>query len=536
MRASGRRMAGGTADRESERMTRHGLTGRCGSWARAVRRTVEVPLLSARKACRGPSPCGPVRRRVRSVVHALGACCFVGALLPAAAWAEDDVLVNIRGPLVGRVGEKVSFDVELVNRSGRNLEKLRVIDYFDAGFRHEASASPIEQKGTIDLAVGTARRVTLEFILAEVGRQCHRVEILDTSQRFVGGATECVQVSAATPSVTAQPPAVPPTAAPSAPPSVVAPAPVAAPAAVAPPAVPPTAPPAVTVPAPAAALAPPPAATPPPSTATAPPLASASTSTAPLVPPAAPAVALDLTGPAEVLSGGVAAFVATVRNTGNGPSTASVLEFSWEDGFVPLEASDGYRLGPSKVSWTLPAVEPGAKLERQINLRAEAPADAFSDSPPVRSCIRSELTGLGGVVVGDLECVQIRSTRSRPRRRSPAEAGLRLSLADLDDPVVLGDATTLVCSVMNDGDAPSGPLNIVVDLPPGARLVGDARVRVDDGRVFLDAVEVPAGGRRSFEIAYTLAAAGRGTARATLSGDTLDGRLDRSCETEFLGR
>ncbi len=535
MRASGRRMAGGTADRESERMTRHGLTGRCGSWARAVRRTVEVPLLSARKACRGPSPCGPVRRRVRSVVHALGACCFVGALLPAAAWAEDDVLVNIRGPLVGRVGEKVSFDVELVNRSGRNLEKLRVIDYFDAGFRHEASASPIEQKGTIDLAVGTARRVTLEFILAEVGRQCHRVEILDTSQRFVGGATECVQVSAATPSVTAQPPAVPPTAAPSAPPSVVAPAPVAAPATVAPPTVPSTAPPAVTVPAPAAALTPPPAATPP-STATAPPLASASTSTAPLVPPAAPAVALDLTGPVEVLSGGVAAFVATVRNTGNGPSTASVLEFSWEDGFVPLEASDGYRLGPSKVSWTLPAVEPGAKLERQINLRAEAPADAFSDSPPVRSCIRSELTGLGGVVVGDLECVQIRSTRSRPRRRSPAEAGLRLSLADLDDPVVLGDATTLVCSVMNDGDAPSGPLNIVVDLPPGARLVGDARVRVDDGRVFLDAVEVPAGGRRSFEIAYTLAAAGRGTARATLSGDTLDGRLDRSCETEFLGR
>lgn len=515
-------------------MTRHGVTGRCGSGEHTAWWTVAAAWLSAGSAGGGPSARGPARRRTRSAVHAVAACCLASLLLPAAARAEDDVLVNIRGPLVGRVGEKVSFDVELVNRSGRALEKLRVIDYFDAGFRHEASASPIEQKGTIDLAVGTARRVTLEFILAEVGRQCHRVEILDTSQRFVGGATECVQVSAAAPSVVAQPPAaVPPTAAPPASPST------AAPAAVAQPVVPPTAPPAVTVPAPAAAVASPPVATPAPSTAPvaiAPPMASASTSTAPLVPPAAPAVALDLTGPVEVLSGGVAAFVATVRNTGNGPSTASVLEFSWEDGFVPLEASDGYRLGPSKVSWTLPAVEPGAKLERQINLRAEAPADVFSDSPPVRSCIRSELTGLGGVVVGDLECVQIRSTRSRPRRRSPAEAGLRLSLADLDDPVVLGDATTLVCSVMNDGDAPSGPLNIVVDLPPGARLVGDARVRVDDGRVFLDAVEVPAGGRRSFEIAYTLAAAGRGTARATLSGDALEGRLDRSCETEFLGR
>ena len=74
---------------------------------------------------------GMVREFVIGVAVAL-ACVAV----PSLAVAEDDVLVNIRGPLVGRVGEKVSFDVELVNRSGRNLEKLRVIDYFDSGFHH----------------------------------------------------------------------------------------------------------------------------------------------------------------------------------------------------------------------------------------------------------------------------------------------------------------------------------------------------------------------------------------------------------------
>ena len=108
-------------------------------------------------------------------------------LLPVVAWllvtaivqGEDPVLVSITGPLEGRVGDRVSFEVELVNRAGKPLQSLRVIDYFDAGFHHEASTSPIEQKGTVDLAPGTARRLTLDFLLDEPGRQCHRVVILD---------------------------------------------------------------------------------------------------------------------------------------------------------------------------------------------------------------------------------------------------------------------------------------------------------------------------------------------------------------------
>ena len=411
------------------------------------------------------------------------------ALGAGAVHAEDDVLVNITGPLAGKVGDRVTYDVELVNRSGRNLQQLRVIDYFDAGFHHEASKSPIEQKGTIDLAAGTARRITLDFLLDEPGRQCHRVEILDQAHRFVGGATECVQVAPAPAIATAPTPPV------TAPPPLVAP-----------------------VPAPA-------------------PLAAAPASTLPLPPvaPAAPAIALDLSGPAEAASGAVTEYVATVRNTGNAASAPSTLEFSWDDGFVPLEASDGYSLAAAKVSWNLPAVEPGGQLKRQINLRAQTPAGTYQDSPPVRVCVRAELAGLaGGGVVGDHECLQIRSNTPRPRLRTPGEAGLRLSLADLDDPVLAGGATTLVCVAVNDGDAPTGPLNLVIDLPRGARLVGDARIRVDDGRVLFDAFDLSPGRQQSFQVSYTLPEGGRGTAQATISGAALDGRIDRSCQTEFL--
>jgi hypothetical protein len=437
----------------------------------------------------------------------------VAAVLGFAAvgHAEDPVLVSITGPLVGRVGERASFEVEIVNRSGKPLQKLRVIDYFDKGFHHDASTSPIEQKGTIDLMPNTARRLTLDFLLDEPGRQCHRVEILDPSHVFVGGATHCVEVQPAVATAqprVATPPAVAATPAPATPP-------VAAPLAMAPMATATTPP--VAIPAPV-------------------PLPRAGNT---VTLPATPALELDLVGPAEALSEAVVEYVATVKNTGAGVSPPSTLEFSWDDHLTPLEASDGYNLVASKVSWNLPAIEPGGHLKRQINLRAKAPAGAFRDSPATRSCIRAVLGGFGGgAMVADESCVMIASTTPRPRVRTPSEAGLKMSLADLDDPVRPGDPTTLVCTITNSGSEPTGRLDLVVALPDMARIDSErsaARVRIDDARVSFDPIPpIPPGGQRSFEITYRLPSAGTGRAAATLSSPELDGLVERTCQTSFL--
>jgi hypothetical protein len=439
-------------------------------------------------------------------------------LVAAAARAEDPVLVSITGPLVGRVGDRVSFEVELVNRSGRSLQSLRVIDYFDVGFHHDASTSPIEQKGTVDLAPGTARRLTLDFLLDEPGRQCHRVVILDQAQQNLGGAQHCVEVA---PNAAFVPP-------PAAPPSTVnAPQP------------PRFNPPAVTTPPPLV---------PPPTNPLAAPLAAAPLAAAPLAatPPTtvplatgAPAIELDLTGPAEVMTGDVVKYVAIIKNNGTAASQPATLEFSWDQHLSPLEASDGYELAGTKVSWTIPAIEPKGAQERQINLRAEAVPGAFRDSPPTRACVRAVLSGLaGGSLLADDACVAIASTTPRPRVRSPSEAGLRLTLADLDDPVRSGDATTLVCTVSNGGTLPSGPLDVVVMLPDGARMVGDpipTRVRVENSRVnFGSVASIPPGGRQSFEVSYRLPLPGTGSASAIITGSELDGSLERTCQTTFL--
>ena len=489
----------------------------------------------------------------------------LAAVFPAAVSAEDPVAVLVTGPLSAKVGDRVAFEVELVNRSGRPLEKLRVVDYFDKGFHHEASASPIEQTGTIDLAAGTSRRLTLDFLLDEPGRQCHRVEILDQSHTFVGGATSCVQVAgspiAAAPLATPLPttsapvaapvnaypattyptaPTLPATPLPATPlPTSPAPLAMAAPLAAAPLAPPPVSSPAISLPPIAAPFASPPAAAmpalpPAQSLAQPPAMPAASSLSASTALPATPSLELDMVGPAEVVPGSVSEFVATVRNTGSVASGATTLEFGWDDAFTPLEASEGYKLASSKVSWDLPSLEPGGQLRRQINLRAQ-PAGAVAASP--RSCVRGVLSGtVGGVMVADESCVLIRS--NTPRARTPREAGLRVTLADCDDPVIVGHSTTLICTVVNNGTTSTGRLDLTVVLPERATLVGDpspSRVRIDGSNISFDSIpSIPPGGQATVELAYRIPGSGTAKATAILTGAELDGSMDSSCQTTFL--
>jgi len=72
------------------------------------------------------------------------------------AYSEELVDVLLTGPEKAAVGASVAFEVELVNRSGKQLSQLRVIDYFDKGLKHPVSASPIEQSGTILLLLGNS--------------------------------------------------------------------------------------------------------------------------------------------------------------------------------------------------------------------------------------------------------------------------------------------------------------------------------------------------------------------------------------------
>jgi hypothetical protein len=429
----------------------------------------------------------------------------------AAAHGEDPIAVLVTGPLTASVGERVSFEVEIVNRSGKPQQQLRVIDYFDKGFKHDASASPIEQKGTIDLAAGTSKRITLDFLAAEPGRQCHRVEILQSTLGFVGGATACVEVTQRLSGF--QQPAVPATPSPSASTFGASSA-------------------TPTVPLPSVVLPPAAASTP------------APLRTEPAraeVPggPATPSLELGLKGPSQVDEGSVAEFIATVRNTGSVASSPGSLEFSWDPAFSPQEASDGYKLSSGKVTWAIPAIGPGEQLRRQVNLRADAGGASLGrlGGTTSRPCVRSTLAGTGGgVIVADESCVLVRS--KRPAVRTPREAGIRISLADCDDPVRVGAGTLLVCTVSNDGSEPIGGIEVAIMLPEQALLVGDpvpSRTRIDRSTITFESLSSLApGSRATFQVAYRMPVAGEWRSNASASSPEIDGRVEASCTTLMI--
>ena len=531
-------------------------------------------------------------------------CIF--SLYTRTVYANDSVGVLLTGPEKAAVGEKVSFEVELVNRSGTVLSQLRVIDYFDKGLSHAVSSSPIEQAGTIVLAAGTSRRLTLEFQVTELGRQCHRVEVIDQSNKSVGSGTACVEVvprnSPAAAQAAAQAAAggnpVPSTKPAqqqepgqqgpgpvrseanssqpdslsqpsssavlprlgeggSSPPPPHAgnfveqsgpksgaeqvmgsesptgrydktqkestPVPIAVPSG----AVPSGAVPSGAVPSGDSEAT----ATP---SATMPNIASLSTS-----PPAGPAFEVALVGPTELSAGGVGEFVVTIKNVGTVTSGQTALEVTWDPFLTPLEASDGYKLDQNKANWSIPPVAVSETIRRQINVRGIAGTSETALSSGTRACVRTVLSDLpGGAMVADEKCVVIKSTE--PRARSPEEAGVRLNLADLDDPVRVGSGTTLVCTILNSGNTPTGPLKLVIRLPDHGRLVGNpmpSRVRIDGGEITFDGIESLAAGERStFELVYSMPAGESGEATASVGGDKLDGSLETSCKTTFLPR
>ena len=502
---------------------------------------------------------------------------WVFSLYTSIVFGDDPVGVLLTGPEKAAVGDKVSFEVELVNRSGTQLSQLRVIDYFDKGLRHAVSSSPIEQAGTIVLAAGTSRRLTLEFQVVELGRQCHRVEILDQTNKALGNGTACVEAvprnspaaaqsgvggnqspstkppiqkgigslsNKGQPSSVSQPPGSPLL------PRLGGPQPSSTPpqagnileqtgpkgetgqvAGSGLPAAQDDKTPKEPAPVSIGELSGVGEATVAPSV-TMPNVASLSTS-----PPVSPAFEVTLVGPSELSAGGVGEFVVTIENVGTAASGETSLEVMWDPFLTPLEASDGYKLDQNKANWSIPPVAVNETISRQINVRGVAGTGEIAPPSSTRACVRTVLSDLpGGAMVADEKCVVIKS--SEPRPRSPEEAGVRLSLADLDDPVRVGSGTTLVCTILNRGDQPTGSLKLVIRLPDHARLVGNpmpSRVRIDGSEITFDGIESLApSGRSTFELVYRMPAGESGEATASVGGDKLDGTLETSCKTTFL--
>lgn len=100
--------------------------------------------------------------------------------------------VQITGPPQALVGEEVTFDITVTNRSGQPATGLVLVDRFDPGFQHSVSASPIE-RDLEDLGPGQSQRISVSFRATQPGQQCNRVEAR-AGGGLRGAAEACVTV------------------------------------------------------------------------------------------------------------------------------------------------------------------------------------------------------------------------------------------------------------------------------------------------------------------------------------------------------
>lgn len=118
--------------------------------------------------------------------------------------------VTLAGAEQAAVGEEVTFEALITNRGELPATGLVIVDRFDAGLEHSASASPIE-RDLEDLAPGQSRRIALTFRVTRAGRLCHTVEVTgDSGVRATAQGCVTVNQPAAPPPPGTPPPATQP--------------------------------------------------------------------------------------------------------------------------------------------------------------------------------------------------------------------------------------------------------------------------------------------------------------------------------------
>lgn len=185
-----------------------------------------------------------------------------------------------------------------------------------------------------------------------------------------------------------------------------------------------------------------------------------------------PVLAIEKTGRDRIFVGGRVDYAITVANTGDGVARDTVVRDAIPAGMEFLSASHGGRLADGEAVWRIGNLNPGAKMELRLSVTAKSIADARNTATasaagvePVTSApVRTQVLGIPGVL---------------------------MEVVDLVDPVMVGEETTYVITVTNQGSADSTNIRIKAELEPSMEFVsatGPAAFKHEEGVVTFEPV------------------------------------------------
>ncbi len=148
---------------------------------------------------------------------------------------------------------------------------------------------------------------------------------------------------------------------------------------------------------------------------------------------------IDCDNPGTMYIGRSVPYTIRVCNNGDAPATNVVLNEMLASGLRVVDAG-----GNAGLTWNMGTIEPGQCRDVTIRVAADAPGDYSSSARVTGNCVTEQT------------CPQTISVRGIP--------AILLEVIDIEDPVLVGEETTYVLTVTNQGSATDTNIRLTCEL------------------------------------------------------------------------
>ncbi|HJN13632.1 MAG TPA: hypothetical protein QF564_33460 [Pirellulaceae bacterium] len=223
-------------------------------------------------------------------------------------------------------------------------------------------------------------------------------------------------------------------------------------------------------------------------------------------------VVVEVTGPEQRTAGESAIYKIRVTNTGEAELTTVKLLAVPDASLTPTAISPGVRYTQEGLLWDIPSLKPGETTERRIQCTC--------DPPNAQAEMAVRVTTGQAITAADTTTTTIQAAPVVPLDEpppriddvpptAPVSGTLKISMAETEDPIGLGQKTTYIIELKNDRNIQDRNVEVTFHLPEGLKYEGfvslsaDLSISIsDDNRIVrVERIsEMRPGGTRMFRI------------------------------------
>jgi uncharacterized repeat protein (TIGR01451 family) len=238
---------------------------------------------------------------------------------------------------------------------------------------------------------------------------------------------------------------------------------------------------------------------------------------APAAPAARPTLQATKTGPPRLSVGQIADFTIVIVNLGQVPATQVRVADNYDTVLEPTNATKNYNWVGNDLVWVVDSLPAGQRATFAVRCRCTAPA--------AKACNRVTVTTAEGTSDSADACVEITPAAAAAAPAAAGAPSLSMTVADLVEPVGVGQNTTYEVKVTNAGQGPDHNVVLRATFPDqmtplAVGTSGPSKVTILGKTVSFDAIpEIQPGEQLTYQIQARADQAGQVRFRAQVTSD-----------------